>query len=181
MFFTVTSVYATSQEASAESRADDDYNARISGSDCPGKPISPTLLKNNINATRPLPSNNIYFTGIEPIFTNGTEWINPSGPTTGQRRRTLLYSSTTHDGTVPLNLPWFSCYSTADHNWYLQNWKNVINTLKPVNKILSHCNIYDSGLGYTLPNGQHKSSLAHYGDLYYGFSMQNTCCPPPAG
>jgi hypothetical protein len=82
---------------------------------------------------------------------------------------------------VPLGLPWFTCYSTADHNWYLQNWKNVINTLKPANKILSHCTISDFGLFSILANGQHKSTLTHHGDLYYGSSMISACCPPPAG
>jgi hypothetical protein len=186
IFFTVTSVYGTSQEASAESRADDDYNALGDGytvAECPGKPISPTLLKNNINLTRTLPPNHVYFSSIEAVFTNGTNWMNPSGPTTGQRRRTLLYSTSTHDfNNVPLGLPWFTCYSTADHNWYLQNWKDVINTLKPANKILSHCNIKTFGLFYIIMGtNQKKSTWTHGGELYYGSSIQTACCPPPAG
>lgn len=182
-FLTVTSVYGTSQDIEAASRADDDYDASRDKSFCPTKPSSPIALENNINATRQVPPLHSYFINIEnkSIMNGGA--LNPNGPTPGtQRRKYLLYNSrsTASSSGIPFGVPGFTCYSTDDHNWYLQNWKTFINQLKPSNKYLASCYIGLDGLFPTDSDGTKVTTFYHFGNLRYGTSVpMNMCCPPP--
>lgn len=127
-------------------------------------------LGEEINQRNPLPNNHLYFVNIEqaiinPIGQEPYDLTNPNDPNPGDGyRESLVYKSWTDVLSHPVCLPEF------EMEWYYCNLRNLINGMVPQGKNFSHLEFFDEQLG---------STVGHYGNVYFGTSVQCPCLPCP--